>query len=139
MVSRLGSIVAPFWVYLSNAWTFLPQVCISLENLAGPAEGGVGELIAFCIFTSWKPVYNAVLEIIETLLIAHESGRRVAVAVLYSVIASDESIIAFVFAVDGPLPSHLLKLRRESSVLRPPGAWGPPRPCLWVPTWPRSR
>lgn len=71
---------------------------------------------------------------IETMLIAHELGRRMAVAVLYSVIASDEPIIAFAFAVDGPLPTHHLKLRRESSVLRPPGAWGPPRPCLWVPT-----
>lgn len=64
MVSRVGSIMAPFWVSLSSAWTFLPQVgIISRTSLGQQAE----QLTAFCIFISWKAVYNSITEVFRNL------------------------------------------------------------------------
>ncbi|XP_032194699.1 solute carrier family 22 member 16 isoform X2 [Mustela erminea] len=55
MVSRLGSIVAPFWVYLSNAWTFLPQLVVGiLAFVSGMLSLMLPETMGRPLATTWE-------------------------------------------------------------------------------------
>ena len=105
MVSRMGSIVAPFCVYLSSVWTFLPQVparsqppdaagrqCSQLPSLPGPVRSQFR--VQWWRFT-------------ETLLTAPRWGRRAGLLfyVGRSPSAPGEPFIAVVAAVEAPSPA----------------------------------
>ncbi|XP_077758889.1 solute carrier family 22 member 16 isoform X1 [Canis aureus] len=105
MVSRMGSIVAPFCVYLSSVWTFLPQVparsqspdasgrqCSQLPSLPGPVRSQFR--VQWWRFT-------------ETLLTAPRWGKRAGLLfyVGRSPSAPGEPFIAVVAAVEAPSPA----------------------------------
>ncbi|XP_045654428.1 solute carrier family 22 member 16 isoform X1 [Ursus americanus] len=55
MVSRVGSIVAPFWVSLSSAWTFLPQLLVGiLAFISGLLSLMLPETMGRPLATTWE-------------------------------------------------------------------------------------
>ncbi|XP_021549025.1 solute carrier family 22 member 16 [Neomonachus schauinslandi] len=55
MVSRVGSIVAPFWVSLSSAWTFLPQLLVGiLAFISGVLSLMLPETMGMPLATTWE-------------------------------------------------------------------------------------
>ncbi|XP_034524877.1 solute carrier family 22 member 16 isoform X2 [Ailuropoda melanoleuca] len=55
MVSRVGSIMAPFWVSLSSAWTFLPQLLVGiLAFISGLLTLMLPETMGRPLATTWE-------------------------------------------------------------------------------------
>ncbi|XP_039603860.1 solute carrier family 22 member 16 [Polypterus senegalus] len=59
MMCRIGSVVAPFCVYLSSVWTFLPQVIVGVLAFV------IGVLTLFLPETLGKPMTNTIEEATE--------------------------------------------------------------------------
>ncbi|XP_004406787.1 PREDICTED: solute carrier family 22 member 16 [Odobenus rosmarus divergens] len=55
MVSRVGSIAAPFWVSLSSTWTFLPQLLVGiLAFISGVLSLMLPETMGMPLATTWE-------------------------------------------------------------------------------------
>ncbi|KAG8522094.1 Solute carrier family 22 member 16, partial [Galemys pyrenaicus] len=59
MVSRVGSIVAPFCVYLSNVWVFMPQLIVGILALvSGLLALNLPETLGKPLTTTWEEAVN---------------------------------------------------------------------------------
>lgn len=120
MVSRGGSILAPFSIYLSSIWIFMPQV---FNQFIGPYWDSreVDQLIAFCIFLFIGSKF--IIQwwgFVEALLTAYQLISRVVAAVFLLVSClptTSELYFTTLPAREGPLLTSIMKLHLRKGEL----------------------